>query len=362
MRPIRLGLAQINCTVGDLDGNAGKIMDYSRKAADLGVDLLVFPELSVSGYPPEDLLLKPQFVADCREKLDEIAKFSAEVPPLTLVVGGVDGQTDVYNGAGVMNNGRLTDVYHKIFLPNYGVFDEQRYFKPGSEGLVVNIRGVPVGVSICEDIWYPEGPSHVEAAAGGAELIVNLNASPYHIGKGKLRARMLANRAVDNLAMVAYVNMVGGQDELVFDGQSFIFNQAGERVAMGGQFAEELVVEDLDADLVVEARQRHAQWRVSQEEARRHGLTIRRLEIADAAAGGAKPAAPRGESSEMEPVQEAFSALKLGVGDYVRKNRFSQVLVGLSGGIDSALTAAIAADALGATKVTSVFMPSRYTS
>ncbi len=362
MRSIRVGLAQINCTVGDLDGNVAKIKEYCRRGADAGVDLLAFPELSICGYPPEDLLLKPQFVADCRARLDEIVHFSRDFKVMTLIVGCVDGNADVYNGAAVISGGRLLDIYHKIYLPNYGVFDEERYFKRGAEGLVATVAGVAVGVSICEDIWYPEGPSHIEASAGGAELIVNINASPYHIAKGRVRARMLANRAADNLAVVAYVNMVGGQDELVFDGHSLIIDQAGEQTAMGRQFEEDLLVKDIDADLVVEARQRHTAWRQAQAEAVKHGLPIRRIAVEGPVAGAAKQPVPQAAGAEMEPLEEIFAAVTLGVGDYVRKNRFSQALIGLSGGIDSALVAAFAVEALGAQNVMTVFMPSRYTS
>ncbi|MDP1809653.1 MAG: NAD+ synthase [Actinomycetota bacterium] len=362
MRSIRLGLAQINCTVGDLDGNAAKIKEYCRRAALQGVDLLAFPELSVSGYPPEDLLLKPQFIADCREALAQIVEFSRELEEMTLILGCVDLKADVYNSAAIINNGRVVDIYHKMYLPNYGVFDEERYFKPGAEGLVVTVGGVLVGISICEDIWYPDGPARTEATAGGAELIVNLNASPYHVAKGGARAHMLADRAADNLAAVAYVNMVGGQDELVFDGQSLVYNQAGKRVAMGAQFEEELVVIDIDAEAIAKARQEHAEWRLIQAEARKRALPLRRALVGGETVDTAKPPIKRVERSEMEPVEEVFAAVKLGLGDYVRKNRFARVLVGLSGGVDSALAAALAVDAIGAANVTTVFMPSRFTS
>jgi len=362
MRSIRLGLAQINCTVGDLDGNAAKIKEYCRRAAGQGVDLLAFPELSVSGYPPEDLLLKPQFIADCEEALGKIVEFSRELKAMTLILGCVDLKTHVYNAAAIINNGRVVDIYHKMYLPNYGVFDEERYFKPGAEGLVVTVGGVPVGVSICEDIWYPDGPARTEATAGGAELIVNLNASPYHVAKGGARAHMLADRAADNLAVVAYVNMVGGQDELVFDGQSLVYNQAGERVAMGAQFEEELVVIDIDAETVAKARQDHVEWRLVQDEAQKRAWPLRRALAGEETVDTPKPLIKPVSRIEMEPVEEVFAAVRLGLGDYVRKNRFVRVLVGLSGGVDSALTAAFAVDALGAANVTTVFMPSRFTS
>lgn len=362
MRLIRLGLAQINCTVGDLEGNSAKIKDYCRRAAAKDVDLLVFPELCITGYPPEDLLLKAQFVADCRSALADIVEFSREFEEMTLVVGCIDSKIDVFNGAAIISDGRLFDIYHKVFLPNYGVFDEQRYFKPGAEGLVVTIGGVLVGISICEDIWYPAGPSHAEASAGGAEIIVNLNASPYHVAKSRLRADMLAERARDNMAAVAYVNLVGGQDELVFDGHSLIYSAGGERLAAGAQFAEDLVVVDIDADLIATARQQAAGWRLNQAQAAKHALSIRRRVVSAESSKIKKAENNPIDRIDMEPDAEVFAAVSLGLKDYIKKNGFKHVLVGLSGGVDSALTAALAADAIGATHVTTVFMPSRYTS
>lgn len=250
MRQLRLGMAQINTTVGDFKGNTKKILEAVSQAKVLGVDLLTFPELAVCGYPPEDLLFKPQFINQTRKALDEVIKNSSG---MALVVGFVDAREDIYNAAAIINDGRLVSVYHKIYLPNYGVFDENRYFQAGREIPVYTIAGVGVGVNICEDIWYEAGPATAQAYSG-AEVIVNISASPYHAGKGYSRLRMLNTRAADNVAIVAYNNLVGGQDELVFDGNSLLLDEKGELIARGKQFAEDLIVADLDIEAVFRAR------------------------------------------------------------------------------------------------------------
>src|SRR3990172_4404302 len=228
MRTLRIGLAQVNTTVGDLDGNVARVLEYAARARDLGCDLVAFPELAVTGYPPEDLLLRRSFIADNRAALQRIV---VDAPKgITLVVGFVDEDDDIYNAAAVIQDGRLAGVYHKQFLPNYGVFDENRYFQAGVEAPVFEGAGVRVGVNVCEDIWYPEGPSRAQARAS-AEVIVNINGSPYHAGKGRFREQMLATRASDNAVVVCYVNLVGGQDELVFDGGSVIFDERAQLVA-----------------------------------------------------------------------------------------------------------------------------------
>jgi NAD+ synthase (glutamine-hydrolysing) len=352
LRRIRIGLAQINPIVGDLAGNVAKIKDYARRAAEAGADLVAYPELCLTGYPPEDLLLKPRFVSDCLEALQDIVEFSREVGETGLVVGAVDRREVLYNAAAVIAKGRLAAVYHKVHLPNYGVFDERRYFTPGAQGLIVTVAGVDVGLSICEDIWFAEGPPQAEAAAG-AELLLNINASPYDTGKGENRVAVLAARAARNAAAVAYVNLVGGQDELVFDGHSLVFDRLGRQITAGRRFAEELVVVDMDFDDQV------GQPRRGEEPAR---LPVRRLTLGADATRARKPLKARETPPSMEPDEEVSSALELGVRDYLGKNGFERAVVGLSGGIDSALTAAVAAGAIGPDNVTAVFMPSPFTS
>ena len=234
MRTLRLAMAQINATVGDLDGNTSKVIDYIEQARSFSADLVAFPELVITGYPPEDLLLRPQFIKDNVAKMQEVVAASRGI---AVVIGFVDMVSDIHNAAAVAHDGKLVGVYHKIHLPNYGVFDEERYFRPGRDCPVYVINGTPVGVNICEDIWYAVGPTTVQRAAG-AEVIVNINGSPFHVGKQDTREKMLATRANDNEVFVSYTNMVGGQDELVFDGASVVFSPTGETVTRGGQFTE----------------------------------------------------------------------------------------------------------------------------
>src|SRR4030042_6925968 len=237
MRRLRLGMAQINTTVGDFKGNTEKILEAIAEGKSRGVDILTLPELATCGYPPEDLLFKPKFIDENLRSLDKIVAGSFGI---TVVVGFVDAKGDIYNAAAVIHDRELVDVYHKIYLPNYGVFDENRYFQAGSECPVWVIAGVGVGVNICEDIWYESGPATAQAYAG-AEVIINISASPYHAGKRDSRERMLGTRASDNVAIVAYTNLVGGQDELVFDGNSMVLNEKGELTARGKQFEEDLI-------------------------------------------------------------------------------------------------------------------------
>ena len=250
MRNLRLAMAQINTTVGDLEGNTAKVLECIRRARAQQADLVVFPEMAIPGYPPEDLLFKPSFIRSNIEKMHEVV---ANSQGITVVVGFVDSQGDIYNAAAVAHDGQLVGVYHKMYLPNYGVFDEDRYFKAGSECPVFVINGIHIGVNICEDIWYALGPAAVQREAG-AEIIININGSPYHAGKLGFRERMVATRASDNEVYVSYTNLVGGQDELVFDGGSVVFDQGGELVARGKQLEEDLVVVDLDMDAVFRHR------------------------------------------------------------------------------------------------------------
>ena len=250
MKTIRIGLAQINSIVGDLKGNSEKIIAKIEEATKLGVDLVAFPELALTGYPPEDLLLKPSFIERNIEYLNELAK---QIKNITAVIGFVDSNGDIFNAAAIINDREILGVYHKIYLPNYGVFDEERYFCGGKKPCIIEIGEVKVGISVCEDMWYPEGPALVESLKG-AEVIININASPFHLGKWRFREKMLAVRASDNRAIVAYVNMVGGQDELVFDGHSLVVNEKGETIARGKPYEEDLLVVDLDVEAVFRGR------------------------------------------------------------------------------------------------------------
>ncbi len=379
MRHLRIALAQINSTVGDLEGNLHLILANMAHAAQAGADLICFPELALTGYPPEDLLLKPGFVADNLRALDTLVQRSADYPALTIVMGFVDRQVDIYNAAAVIHNGRLVGTYYKQYLPNYGVFDENRYFQAGTLSPIFMIRGVQVGVNICEDIWYPTGPATLQAYAG-AEVLVNINASPYFAGKGDFREKMLATRAADNGLIVAYVNLVGGQDELIFDGNSVIFDQSGNLIARGKHCAEDLLLADLDIEAVFRTRLHDPRRRkerldfadgqvpqipVTDEDSERVSQNGRQ-HLHPALASLQQPDYTPRTSARIEPlpprIAEIYQALVLGTRDYVRKNGFKQAVIGLSGGIDSALTAVIAVDALGAENVTGVSMPSRYSS
>ena len=251
MRTLRLGLAQLNPTVGDLDGNVQRVVESIGRARALGVDVLAFPEMVIPGYPPEDLLLKPSFIDRTLERTRNLA---AETRGMTVVVGTIDREIDLYNAAAVLHDGHLIGTYRKRYLPNYGVFDENRYFMPATRSPVFARDEAVIGVSICEDIWYPGGPVEEQIIRGGAELVLNLSASPYHAGKAQARRRMLCTRAADNQAIVCYVNLVGGQDEIVFDGASLIVDEQGLVLAEGEMFEEDLVVADVEIDAVFSAR------------------------------------------------------------------------------------------------------------
>jgi NAD+ synthase (glutamine-hydrolysing) len=354
MRRFRIALAQVNSTVGDLEGNVAKIRAGLEQARALGCRLVAFPELAITGYPPEDLLFKSAFIEANLRALADLVKASAG---LTAVVGFVDKRDDIFNAAAVLHDGALAGVYHKQYLPNYGVFDENRYFQAGTEAPVFELGGTSFAVNICEDIWYPTGPTTRQALAG-AELVVTINASPYHAGKGHQRERMITTRAADDLVCLAFVNMVGGQDELVFDGGSLIVNERGESVARGRQFAEDFVVADLDLDAVFHARLHDSRRR---KEKLRAGEALTRVALA-AMSEVATPALPPHTVVPLAPVDEVYEALVLGTRDYVRKNGFKHVVIGLSGGIDSSLVAAIAVEALGKENVSGVTMPSPYSS
>ena len=358
MRTLRIGLCQINTTVGDIEGNKKKILDYIAKGKRMGADLLAFPEMAVTGYPPEDLLLMPKFIEANLKAVNTIAKATTSV---TAIVGFVNKDGDIFNSAALLHDGKLIDVYSKIYLPNYGVFDEDRYFQSGKENFIFTLKSTPIGLSICEDLWYPGDPIRTQTLYGGAELIVNISSSPYHAGKCAFREKMISTRASDNAAIVAYCNLVGGQDELVFDGGSLIFDQRGELMVRGRQFEEDLILSDLDMEAVF--RMRLHDPRIRRERLSEEEKGLKKIELTNQTHSIRKrPSIPKRDSKALDRLSEIYTALVLGTGDYIRKNGFKQVLIGLSGGIDSALTAAIAVDALGKKGVVGVTMPSQYSS
>ena len=362
MRSLRIALAQINPIVGDLDGNVSKIIDYIKRAKSFSADLVAFPELALTGYPPEDLLLKTQFIED---NLGSLKKVRKNVVDITAIVGFVDRKKDdIYNAAAIIHNKKIIDVYHKMYLPNYGVFDEYRYFQTGTRYPVYQLADTWIGVNICEDIWYPEGPARVQSLAG-AEVIININASPYHVGKGKFRETMLSARASDNIIIVAYVNTIGGQDELVFDGHSIVLDQDGKVIARGKQFQEDMIVVDLNLESITMKRLHTPPRRQEVIEIEKDVFEKIVLPLNETSPEGKpKPLIPSSSEAQtlMEPLEEIYTALVLGTSDYVIKNGFEGVVIGLSGGIDSALVATIAVDALGKENVRGLFMPSPYTS
>ena len=358
MRRFRIALAQINATVGDIEGNTRRVVEGIERARALGADLVAFPELALTGYPPEDLLFKPAFIEANLRALDAVVRAASG---LTTVVGFVDRRDDIMNAAAVIHDGVLVGTYHKQYLPNYGVFDENRYFQAGRETSVFELAGAGgavIAFNICEDIWYPTGPATAQTLAG-AELVVTITSSPYHAGKVRFREKMLATRAADNVACLAYCNLVGGQDELVFDGQSMIFNERGERLALGRAFEEDFVVADLDFDAVFRTRLHDSRRRKEKLDAT---AEIRRVVLPALPERAPPPPLPERADAFLDPVAEVYAALVLGTRDYVRKNGFRRVVIGISGGIDSALTAAVAVDALGRESVVGVSMPSPFSS
>ncbi len=352
---MRLALAQINTTVGDLDGNRERILQAISEARGAQADLVLLPELAVTSYPPEDLLLRPGFIRAAEESLQEIAR---ETHGLVALVGYPHFDRDLYNACAVCAEGEVKAVYRKRFLPNYGVFDEDRYFAPARDCLLLELGGTLVGPTICEDLWQP-GPPATDLALAGAQLLTNISASPFHTCRDREREEMFATRARDNACLVAFCNAVGGQDELIFDGHSLVLDEEGHVLASAPGFEEALLVVDIDPADAVGRRLR---------DVRRRALARER---------GAVPAVPivqlgdcRSHDDRIEPflaerlgeLEQMRLALELGLRDYVDKNGFSEVVIGVSGGIDSALTAALAVEALGAERVHCVSMPSRYSS
>ncbi len=360
MKKIRICNAQINCVVGDIYGNAQKIIDNIQIAKENDVDIISFPELAICGYPPEDLLLNPHFVSENLKALDEVVKSTSGI---TAVVGFVDQQDGLFNAAAIMNNREIKGIYHKVFLPNYSVFDEGRYFTKGeSECLTFEHNDVIFAVNICEDIWYASGPLMRQALGAGAELIINISASPFYTGKRRIRENMLKARATDNLVVLSYTNIVGGQDELIFDGGSMIVGCRGMVLARAKRFVEDLIYADLDIERVVRKRLYSPQRKFEKNIFNFEKDKFKRIEI---------PTKPRQTevtrisqtiNEPISAVEEIYSALCLGITDYVKKNGFEKVVVGLSGGIDSALTAALTVHALGKHSVIGVTMPSEFSS
>jgi NAD+ synthase (glutamine-hydrolysing) len=356
---MRLALAQINTTVGDLDGNRDLILarlDDSRAA---GAELVLFPELAVTGYPPEDLLLRPAFVRSARRLLDEIA---AATTGITALVGFPYFEGDLYNACAVCSDGKVEAVYRKRFLPNYGVFDEERYFASGRELVLLRLGEALIGVTICEDMWQP-GPPATDLALVGAQLLLNVSASPFHVGKDREREEMFQQRARDTSSFVAFVNAVGGQDELIFDGHSVVLDDEGEVLARAPGFEEALLIVDVDPTAAMGRRlsetRRRALARERDELPKVETVTL--VEQQSQIPPGADPSR-RIIAPLLDDLEQMRLALELGLRDYVGKNGFGEIVVGLSGGIDSAVTAALAVQALGADRVHGVSMPSRFSS
>jgi NAD+ synthase (glutamine-hydrolysing) len=351
---MRLALAQINTVVGDLDGNRERIVSRLHEAREAGADLVLFPELAVTGYPPEDLLFRPEFLRQARRGLDQIASEATEIAAL---VGFPWLERDLYNACAVCADGEVKAIYPKRFLPNYGVFDEVRYFQPGRDLLLLRIGEALIGPTVCEDIWQP-GPPATDLALAGAHVIANISASPFHVGKGLEREEMLITRARDNTCWVVLVNAVGGQDELIFDGHSVVIDEEGQVVARAPSFEEALLVVDIDASTAIARRLVDARRRALAREQEVPDPPVVDLGEERPQAGPASPIV----AEELDDLEQMRLALELGLRDYVEKNGFAEIVVGVSGGIDSALTLALAVEALGPERVHAVSMPSRFSS
>jgi NAD+ synthase (glutamine-hydrolysing) len=358
MSELVVALAQVNTTVGDLEGNVGKVQRFTERAAEARADIVAFPELCLTGYPPEDLLLKEEFVADSMSAARELSR---NVGDIIAVVGFVEKDSDTYNSAAVMNRGEILGTYRKARLPNYGVFDERRYFGAGSEGVVVHTGGVRVGITICEDMWFGGGPLEAEAAVGGAEIILNLSASPFDRGKYGVRRKLIETRSIDGTVVLAYVNAVGAQDELVFDGGSCIYHPQEGFIAVAPRFSEELLVCGIRLGSLHGSRMMEPRFRYGSAEYPRKINTIE-IKRPRANTEGLPDIPLMAAPDSLQHTEEILKALTLGLQDYVKKNNFKKVVIGLSGGIDSALTAAVATEALGKENVICAFLPSRYTS
>lgn len=355
---MNIALAQINAHVGSLDKNKTKMVEWTKQAKEQKAEVILFPELAITGYPPEDLLLRPHFLKRARKALDE---FSAEIPEgITALVGiPLLVKGDLYNSLAVVRHNKVEGFYHKMFLPNYGVFDEQRYFARGKLAAKIQLGEAELGLSICEDIWVPRGPV-TDLALSGCQIILNASASPYHQNKGLDRERMLAQRAKDNLSYIVYTNLVGGQDELVFDGQSVVIDPSGKVVARAKQFEEELLIVSVPVDGAQAARLRDPHSRVLLGTDDRSSVQIPEIIFT----GDLVDDEPVKNlvAPVLDPREEAYNALVLGTREYLAKNGFKEIILGLSGGIDSALVALVAVDAIGKENVHCMVMPSTYSS
>ena len=352
---MRLALAQINTVVGDLDGNRDRILRGLEEAKEARADLVLFPELAITSYPPEDLLLRPGFIRAAEQTLEEVARACRGIVAL---VGTPHFDRDLYNACAVCAGGEVRAIYHKRFLPNYGVFDEDRYFAPGRELVLLEHGGVLIGPTVCEDVWQP-GPPATDLTLAGAELIANISASPFHVGKDREREAMLVTRARDNSCFLAFCNAVGGQDELIFDGHSLVLDDEGEVIARAPGFEECLLVVDIEPAEAIGRRLSDVRRRSLARE--RGGVPA--LEPIHVGGAHEQTEAAQGSiAAPEEDLEQMRLALELGLRDYVEKNGFGDVVIGVSGGIDSALTAALAVEALGAERVHCVSMPSRYSS
>ena len=352
---MRLALAQINTVVGDLDGNRDRILGRLHEAKDASADVVLFPELAITSYPPEDLLLRPGFIRAAEQTLEEIAR---ECRGIVALVGVPHFDRDLFNACAVCAGGEIRAIYHKRFLPNYCVFDEDRYFAPGRELVLLEHGGVLIGPTVCEDVWQP-GPPATDLTLAGAELIANISASPFHVGKDREREAMLVTRARDNSCFLAFCNAVGGQDELIFDGHSLVLDDEGEVIARAPGFEECLLVVDVEPAEAIGRRLSDVRRRSLARE--RGGVPV--LEPIHVGAAHEQTEVATGTIAPPEDdLEQMRLALELGLRDYVDKNGFGDVVIGVSGGIDSALTAALAVEALGADRVHCVSMPSRYSS
>ena len=355
----RIGLAQINSRVGDIEGNLDKILKYIGSAKEKGVDILCFPELSITGYPPEDLLLKPNFITKSIDAVEKVRKASAN---MTVIVGFPDKKGDIYNSAAIIHNKKLIDIYHKRYLPNYGVFDENRYFQSGVRAPVYRLGDIVFGVNVCEDIWYPGDPTRRQALLGDAQIIINISSSPYYASKVASRERMLRTRAKDNSVNVVFCNMVGGQDELVFDGNSVVISESGNIVARAKSFGEDLLIADVNVEKVFRTRIHNPRRRKERQALELNSEKAEIVDISTKITRKVKPRIKHRVEDFYKKDEEIFKALVLGTRDYVSKNGFKKVAIGLSGGIDSALVAAVAVEAMGNENVYGVSMPSKYSS